>query len=154
MVTQGTTFCLIVKFTHCPDRVLGSTHVCSYPLARTFRAQSTNSEDAAVHTEISSCCSHLREQSGLCAVCDSCETRNPLLDLVLEVLARNEVGDLVIISLLLALLHVLVALGELAERRQRVGSKLVKNARDELGKLLVLSVTVNGECVRRHSGVN
>jgi hypothetical protein len=28
-------------------------------------AECTNTEDAAVHTEISSCCSQLREQSGL-----------------------------------------------------------------------------------------
>lgn len=77
-----------------------------------------------------------------------------LLDLVLEVLAGNEIGDIIIIGLLLALLHVLVALGELAERREGVGSELVQDTGDELGELLVLTVTVDGEGVGRDGGVN
>jgi len=77
-----------------------------------------------------------------------------LLDLVLEVLASDEVGDLVIIGLLLALLHVLVALGELAERGKRVGAKLVQDAGDELGELLVLAVAVDGKGVGGDRGVD
>jgi len=77
-----------------------------------------------------------------------------LLDLVLEVLAGNEIGDIIIIGLLLALLHVLVALGELAERREGVGSELVQDTGDELGELLVLAVAVDGEGVGRDSGVD
>lgn len=77
-----------------------------------------------------------------------------LLDLVLKVLAGDEVGDLVVVGLLLALLHVLVALGQLAERGQRVRAELVQDARDELGELLVLAVAVDGEGVGGNRGVN
>ncbi len=77
-----------------------------------------------------------------------------LLDLALEVLARDEVGDLVIIGLLLALLHVLVALGQLAERGQGVGAQLVQDAGDELGELLVLAVAVDGKGVGGDRSVN
>lgn len=79
-----------------------------------------------------------------------------LLDLVLEVLASNQIGDVVIISLLVAisLLHVLVALSKLAERGERVRAKLVKDARDELCQLLVLTVAVDGEGVGGDSSVD
>lgn len=77
-----------------------------------------------------------------------------LLNLVLEVLAGHEVGDIIIISLLLALLHVLVALGQLAERSKRVGAELVQDAGHELRKLLVLAVAVDGKGVGRDSGVD
>jgi hypothetical protein len=81
--------------------------------------------------------------------------RGNLLDLglVLEVLALNEIGDLVVVLALL-LLEVLVALGELAEGSKRVGAELVEDARDKLGELLVLAVTVDGEGVGGDSGVN
>lgn len=74
------------------------------------------------------------------------------LDLVLEALAGHEVGDLIVIILLL--LHVLVALGQLAERGKRVGAELVEDAGHELRQLLVLTVAVDGEGVGRDSGVN
>ena len=46
-----------------------------------------------------------------------------LLHLILKVLTRDKVGNIVVVRLLLALLlHVLVALSQLAERRKRVGS--------------------------------
>jgi hypothetical protein len=83
-----------------------------------------------------------------------------LLDVVLalEVLALDQLGDLVIILVLLltlgTLLEALVALGELAERGERVGTKLVQDTGDELGELLVLTVAVKGEGVGRHSGVD
>ena len=77
-----------------------------------------------------------------------------LLDLVLEVLTGNEVGDVVIIGLLLALLHVLVALSQLAERGKRVRAELVQDAGDELGKLLVLAVAIDGEGVGGDGGVD
>lgn len=80
-----------------------------------------------------------------------------LLDLLLKVLARDQVGDVVVISLLLALAlrHVLlVALSELAQRGQRVGAKLVQDTGNELGKLLVLTVAVDGKGVGGNSGVD
>lgn len=84
-----------------------------------------------------------------------CLTRCLLLDLVLEAVAGHQVGDVVLISLpLLALLHVLVALGKLAERRERVGAELVEDTGDELRELLVLTVAVDGECVCRNGGVD
>lgn len=83
-----------------------------------------------------------------------------LLDvsLALEVLTLDKVGDVIIVLLLVltldALLHALVALGELAEGSERVGAKLVENAGDELGQLLVLTVTVDGEGVGGDGGVD
>jgi len=83
-----------------------------------------------------------------------------LLDvgLALEVLTLDKVGDVIIVLLLVltldTLLHALVALGELAEGSERIGAKLVEDAGDELGQLLVLTVTVNGEGVGRDGGVN
>ena len=77
-----------------------------------------------------------------------------LLDLVLEVLAGDEVGDLVVIRLLLALLHVLVALSQLTERGKRIRPELVQDAGDELGELLVLAVAVDGKGVGGNRGVN
>lgn len=83
-----------------------------------------------------------------------------LLDVVLalEVLALDELGDLVVVVTTLlaltALLEALVALGELAEGSEGVGAELVENAGDELGELLVLTVAVDGEGVGRHSGVD
>lgn len=81
--------------------------------------------------------------------------RGNLLDLrlVLEVLALNEIGDLIVVLALL-LLEVLVALSELAEGSKRVGAELVEDTRDKLGELLVLAVTVDGEGVGGDSGVN
>lgn len=84
----------------------------------------------------------------------SCIARGLLLHLVLEVLARNEVRDLVIVRLLLTLLHILVALRQLAERRERVGPKLIEDAGNELRKLLILTVAVDSECVRRDGGMD
>ena len=83
-----------------------------------------------------------------------------LLDVVLalEVLALDELGDLIVVVTTLlalaALLEALVALGELAEGSEGVGAELVKDAGDELGELLVLAVAVDGEGVGRHSGVD
>jgi hypothetical protein len=77
-----------------------------------------------------------------------------LLDvsLALEVLTLDKVGNVILIIILLVLtldtlLHALVALGELAEGSERVGAELVENTGDELGQLLVLTVTVDGEGV-------
>jgi hypothetical protein len=83
-----------------------------------------------------------------------------LLDVVLalEVLALDELRDLVVVVTTLlaltALLEALVALGELAEGSEGVGAELVKDAGDELSELLVLTVAVDGEGVGRHSGVD
>jgi predicted N-acetyltransferase YhbS len=82
----------------------------------------------------------------------------------LEVVASNEIGDVVVIIILvvillvlafaLLLLHALVALGELAERGKRVGAELVEDTGDELRKLLVFAVAVDGEGVRGYRRVN
>jgi hypothetical protein len=81
-----------------------------------------------------------------------------LLNLALEVLALNEVGDIILIIILLVtalgLLHVLVALSELAEGGQGVGAELVQDTGDELGELLLLAVTVEGEGVGGDGGVD
>ncbi len=82
------------------------------------------------------------------------KSKSSLLDLVLEVLAGDEVRDIIVIRLLLALLHVLVALGQLAERGQGVGAQLVQDAGDQLGELLILAVAVDGEGVGRDGGVD
>jgi hypothetical protein len=86
-----------------------------------------------------------------------CSLGKRLLDLALglEVVASNEVGDVIIVLIVvllvtvltLLLLHALVALGELAQRCERVGAELVQDAGDELCQLLVLAVTVDGEGV-------
>ncbi len=78
----------------------------------------------------------------------------PLLDLVLKGLTLDEVGDLIVIRLLLALLEALVALGKLAQRGKRVGSQLVQDTGDELRQLLVLTVAVDGEGVRGNRSVD
>ena len=73
---------------------------------------------------------------------------------VLEVLTLDKVGDVVVVRVVLLvvvtrlLLEALVALGELSERRQRVGAELVQDTRNELGQFLVLTVPVDGESVR------
>ena len=79
----------------------------------------------------------------------------------LEVIAGNEVRDVVIVlvvvllaSLTLLLLHTLVALGEFAQRCERVGAELVEDTGDELGELLVLTGAVDGEGVGRYRGVD
>lgn len=54
----------------------------------------------------------------------------------------------------MALLHALVALGELAQGSERVGAELVQDAGDELGELLVLAVAVDGEGVGGDRGVD
>lgn len=83
---------------------------------------------------------------------------SPLLDLglALEVLAGDQFGNVVVISLLalLVLLHALVALGQLAQGGQGVRAELVQNTGDELGQLLVLAVAVNGESVCGDGGVD
>ena len=83
-----------------------------------------------------------------------------LLDIALEVLALDQIRDIILIFILLALsaglvlLHVLVALGELAEGGEAVGAKLVKDTRDELGKFLLFAVTVESEGVGGNGGVD
>lgn len=80
-----------------------------------------------------------------------------LFNLVLEVLALNKVGDIILLVVLLItllLLHVLVALGELAQGSEGVGAELVEDVGDELGELLLLAVAVEGEGVRGDSAVD
>ena len=79
-----------------------------------------------------------------------------LIDLLVEGLTSNEVWDVVIVLLLsaLLLLHALVALGQLAKRGKGIWAKLVEDTWDELGELLVLTGTVDGEGVGWNGGVN
>jgi hypothetical protein len=81
-----------------------------------------------------------------------------LLDIALEVLALNQIRDIILIIILLltglVLLHVLVALGELAEGSKAVGAKLVQDTGDELGEFLLLTVTVESEGVGGDGGVD
>jgi hypothetical protein len=102
-------------------------------------------------------------QSIECRICFSSYTKehnfklSSLLDLALEVLTLHEIGDIILIVILLValgLLHVLVGLGELAERGEAVGTQLVEDAGDELGELLLLAVTVEGEGVGGDGGVD
>jgi len=78
------------------------------------------------------------------------------LSLRLEVVAGDELGDVIIVLIVvvllvtvlaLLLLHALVALGEFAQRCERVWAELVEDAGYELGELLVLTVAVDGEGV-------
>lgn len=79
-----------------------------------------------------------------------------LLDGLVEGLASNEVWDVVIVLLLgaLLLLHALVALGQLAQGGKGVWAELVEDTWDELGELLVLAGTVDGEGVGWDGGVD
>lgn len=83
-----------------------------------------------------------------------------LLNIALEVLTLNQIRDIILLVVLLALttglvlLHVLVAFGELAERGEAVGAKLVQDTGDELGEFLLLAVTVEGEGVGGDGGVD
>lgn len=82
-----------------------------------------------------------------------------LLDLVLEILALDQLRDVVVVLVLLVLaalgfLHGLVALGQLAERGQGVGTELIQDAGDQLRQLLVFAVTVDGEGVGWDGSVN
>jgi hypothetical protein len=81
----------------------------------------------------------------------------PLLDfggLRLKRLARHKIRNVIVIviSVLLAFcsglfLHALVALSELAQRGQRVGTQLVENSRDKLRQLLLFAVAIDGKGV-------
>jgi len=83
-----------------------------------------------------------------------------LFDLVLEVLACDQIWDIVIVifSLLLittlCLLHGLVALRKLSKRCEGVGTELVEDTGDELSKFLVFTVTVDGEGVGWYCGMD
>jgi hypothetical protein len=81
------------------------------------------------------------------------EGRN-LFDLALEVLAGDEVGNVIIIGLLVVLGHALVALGKLAEGGEGVGAELVEDARHQLSELLILTSAVNSKRVGGNGGVN
>ena len=84
-----------------------------------------------------------------------------LLDLLVERLARNQVGDVIVtvvilflLASLLLCLHGLVGFGQLAERSQAVGAKLVEDTGDQFSQLLLFTVTVDSECVRGDRGVD
>jgi hypothetical protein len=83
-----------------------------------------------------------------------------LFDFIFKVLSLNQIGNVIIIFVLLlvfttfCLLHRLVALGKFSERGQGVWAKLVKNTGNKLGELLVFAVSVNGESVGWDGGVN
>lgn len=89
---------------------------------------------------------------------DAVDRIRSLLDLALKVGTVDEIRNLVVVGLLargLGLgLHVLVALGQLAQRRKRVRAELVQDARYELSELLVLTIAVDGKGVGRNRGVH
>jgi len=85
------------------------------------------------------------------------------LALGLEVLSCDKIWDVIIIlivlfvltlALTLLLLHALVALGKLPQRRERIGTELVEDAGDELRQLLILAVSVDGKGVCGYGGVH
>lgn len=85
----------------------------------------------------------------------------PSLDFALEVVPRHQVRDIivVVIRLLLSvfaflLLHALVALGQFAQRGERVRAQLVEDARDQLREFFVLAVSIDGKGVGGHGGVD
>lgn len=81
-----------------------------------------------------------------------------LFNLALEVLTLHKIRNIILVVVLLlaalVLLHVLVALGELAEGGEAVGAELVQDAGDELCELLLLAVAVKGEGVGGDGGVD
>lgn len=91
---------------------------------------------------------------------------NSLLDisLALKVLALDEIGDVVLVLVVVSLgaldalaalwLQRLVRFGELAERGQRVRAELVQDAWDELREVLVLAVAVDCKGVAGDGGVD
>lgn len=109
-------------------------------------------------------CIHLPAYLGSFAPHHPYTVSRRLLDLArlatLKVLPGDQVGYVVVVLcvgralLALLLLHRLVALGELAQRGQRVRAKLVEDARDELRQLLVLAVAVQGKGVCGDGGVD
>lgn len=78
------------------------------------------------------------------------------LDLILKVFTCHQIGDIIVILAvrLLILLHVLIALGELAEGCERVRAQLVEDARNKLCELLVLAVAIDCEGVCLHRSMN
>ncbi len=75
-----------------------------------------------------------------------------LFDLVLEILARDQIWDVIIIIVRLSfttfcLLHRLVALSQLSEGCEGIGAELVEDAGNEFRELLVFSCTVDCEGV-------
>jgi len=81
----------------------------------------------------------------------------------LKVLAFDQVRDVILIFVLpllltlgttLLLLQALVALSQLAQRRQAVRAQLVQDSGVQLSQLLVLTVTVDGEGVGGDGGVD
>jgi hypothetical protein len=80
--------------------------------------------------------------------------------LLFHVEVFDQIGHVVVIVVcstgtgpLLSLLNCLVRFGKLAQRRERVGAKLVKDAGDELSELLDLPRTVDRKRIRRNRGV-
>lgn len=78
------------------------------------------------------------------------------LGLALKVLASNKLGNVVLVTILalVALLHALIALGQLAQGGQGVGAELVEDAGDEFGQLLILASAIDSEGVCGDGSVN
>lgn len=88
-----------------------------------------------------------------------CDLICDLFDFVIKVLAGNQVGDVIIIIVLLVLstlclLHRLVALGKLSEGGQGVGTELVEDTRNKFGEFLILTVAVDSKSVSWNSRMN
>ena len=84
-----------------------------------------------------------------------------ILLLLFHIKVFDQIGHIVIVVLrsagaspLLSLLNRLVRLCKFAQRRERVGTELVKDAGYELGELLDLPRTVDRKCIRGNSSVH
>ena len=77
--------------------------------------------------------------------------------LSLEGFASHKVGNVVIVAVTFnafGLLHALVALRQLAERRERVGAKLVQDTWYELGEFLIFAIAVYSEGIGLNRGLD
>lgn len=81
-----------------------------------------------------------------------------LLHLAFEVLPCNQVGNIIVIILVLIptvlFLQALVALRQLPQRSQAVGTELIEDTGDELGEFFVFAVAVNGKGVGGYGSVD
>ena len=90
---------------------------------------------------------------------------SPLIDLTIKRLTGDQIRNIIVVIILrlfllipththLLPLHLLIALGKLAQRREAVRAQLVKNTRDEFRELFLLAVAVDCEGVGGDGGMN
>lgn len=132
----------------------------SNPSYRKYRLVHAGSHDIAQEfpQNPSNQCSIHPPKSQILRCCGACSS---LFDLVLKVLAGDQIWDVIIIIIVVLLifttfllLHGLVALSQLSEGGKGVGAELVEDTGDEFSELLVLTVSVDGEGVGWDGGVD